>query len=134
MTLELDHVVLEVADPATSANWYQTVLRLKPMRLAEFLAGAAPFPSGRVDGGTILDYFPPRLWANQSRAANPNHLCFNMTAEALNSLEQRLDRLKLPILNRSERNFGARGWGRSFYFADPDGISLEARTYEGVPQ
>ncbi len=132
MTLQLDHVVLEVRDPVASAAFYERVLGLAPVRLAEYQAGAAPFLSGRVDEGTLIDFFPPAMWGNRRRAVNPNHLCFTLSAQNLRALQQRLRRRGLPVLRRSRRNFGARGWGRSFYFADPDGITLEARTYEGV--
>lgn len=52
--ITLDHVVLEVVDPARSVEFYRRILGLRPVRLAEFRRGRAPFPSGRVGPGTVL--------------------------------------------------------------------------------
>ena len=53
--IALDHIVLKCADVDTTLAWYLDVLGLQPVRLAEWRAGDAPFPSVRVDDGTILD-------------------------------------------------------------------------------
>lgn len=126
--LVLDHVVLEVRDPLRSAAFYARTLGLRPVRLREFQAGTAPFVSGRVGAGTLLDFFPRRLWRGQ-RSQNPNHLCFSLSAAGLRALEARLARGGVTVLRRDPRNFGARGYGSSIYFRDPDGITLEARHY-----
>jgi len=124
----LDHVVLEVRDPVLSAAFYREALGLRPVRVSEFRAGRAPFVSVRVSAGTVLDFFPPRMWRGR-RARNPNHICFALARPALRALEGRLRRQRVPITNRDPHNFGARGWGSSPYFRDPDGITLEARFY-----
>jgi glyoxylase I family protein len=124
----LDHVVLEVRDPARSAAFYAEVLGLRPVRLPEFQARKAPFVSARVSAGTVLDFFPPRLWRAR-KAHNPNHVCFTLDRQGLKALESRLSRAGVRIIHRDPRNFGARGWGSSLYFRDPDEIALEARFY-----
>jgi catechol 2,3-dioxygenase-like lactoylglutathione lyase family enzyme len=126
--LSLDHVVLEVMDPARSVDFYRRILGLRPVRLAEFRRGRAPFPSGRVGARTVIDFFGPRMWRRKS-ATNPNHLCFALSQRALAALEGRLARGGLAITHRDAHNFGARGWGSSIYFRDPDGVTLEARFY-----
>lgn len=55
MSLSLDHVVLWVADPLRSLEFFESVVGLAPVRVAEFRAGQAPFPSVRVSDVTILD-------------------------------------------------------------------------------
>lgn len=127
--IELDHVVLEVRDPEASAAFYRDVLGLAPVRLAAYRAGEAPFVSARVGPGTVLDLFPPRLWGDPAAPRNPNHLCFTLDARGLRNLRRRLTRRGIPLLRTARRNFGARGYGRSVYFADPDGVTLEARCY-----
>ena len=124
----LDHVVLEVRDPVRSAAFYGEVLGLRAVRLSQSQAGTAPFASARVSAGTVLDFFPKRLWRART-ARNPNHLCFSLDRAGLRALEGRLRRKAVAITHRDPRNFGARGWGASIYFQDPDGISLEARYY-----
>jgi glyoxylase I family protein len=129
LPITLDHVVLEVPDPERSVAFYQAVLGLEPVRLDEYRAGAAPFPSARVDGGTVLDFFPPRMWRGAA-AANPNHLCFTMKRAAIQALEERLVGSAIAITRRDPHNYGARGFGHALYFDDPDGITLEARFYQ----
>ena len=79
--IELDHVVLEVRDPAASAAFYEGLLGCAPVRLREFEAGEAPFVSARLGPGSVLDFFPPRMWRKR-RPANPNHFCLTLTPQA----------------------------------------------------
>lgn len=125
----LDHVVLEVRDPERALAFYQGVLGLEPVRAEAFRAGRAPFPSVRVNAQTILDLFPPRLWRSGGAPENPNHLCLTMSQAAVAALRRRLARRAIPIVRRRARNFGAQGWGRSIYIADPDGARIEVRYY-----
>ena len=124
----LDHVVLEVKDPVRSAAFYAEVLGFRAVRLREFGAGTAPFVSARVGAGTVLDFFPRRMWRGKT-PQNPNHLCFALDRRGLRTLEGRLRRRGVAVTHRDPRNFGARGWGSSVYFRDRDGITLEARFY-----
>ena len=50
-----DHLVLKCADVETTLAWYVDVLGLQPMRVKEWRNGDVPFPSVRVDAGTIID-------------------------------------------------------------------------------
>lgn len=127
--VQLDHVVLEVADPAASAAFYRDVLKLAPVRLEAYRAGEAPFVSARVTPDTIIDFFPPAMWRDRRRRANPHHLCLTVSRREAAALRRRLSRRGIAVTGRSPRNFGARGWGRSIYFADPDGVSIEVRYY-----
>ncbi len=126
--IELDHVVLEVRDPAASAAFYLDVLGLEPVRLREYEAGQAPFVSARVGPGCVLDFFPPRMWRGR-RPANPNHFCLTLTPAELRAARRRLARRGVALTRVSAHNFGARGHARSIYFDDPDGISVELRCY-----
>jgi len=66
----LDHVVLNVADVERSLAFYCDELGLEPVRVEEWRRGEAPFPSVRVDAGTILD-----LLAAPRTGVNADHLC-----------------------------------------------------------
>jgi hypothetical protein len=48
MQAKLDHVVLWVAEPLRSLEFYERVGGLIPVRADEFREGKAPFPSVRV--------------------------------------------------------------------------------------
>lgn len=126
--IELDHVVLEVRDPVASAAFYEGLLGCAPVRLREFEAGEVPFVSARLGPGSLLDFFPPRMWRKR-RPANPNHFCLTLTPEGFRAARRRLVRRGVAITRTSARNFGARGHARSIYFDDPDGISVELRCY-----
>jgi glyoxylase I family protein len=55
MQAKLDHVVLWVADPNRSLEFYVKVVGLTPVRADEFREGKAPFPSVRVSSDSIID-------------------------------------------------------------------------------
>ncbi len=126
MTIELDHVVLEVEDPAAAARWFEARLGLAPVRLAEFTAGSVPFTSVRVGPGTIIDLFPRRMWRS-AQAHNPNHLCFTVDPPAFEAFRASL--APGEIVRTDDHNFGARGYGSSIYIEGPDGMSIEVRAY-----
>lgn len=128
MAAQLDHLVLEVADVERSLAFYRDVVGLEPVRLEEFRAGRAPFVSLRVSDETLIDLFPKRLWRGR-RPRNPSHFCLALDRRAATALKRRLRRLGVAITRTDARNFGARGFGASLYFDDPDGTSVEVRTY-----
>jgi glyoxylase I family protein len=55
MQAKLDHVVLWVADPLRSLEFYEKVVGLTPVRADEFREGKAPFPSVGVSSDSIID-------------------------------------------------------------------------------
>lgn len=124
----LDHVVLETADPVASVRFYERVLAFSPVRLNEFIAGKVLFPSARVSRSSVIDMFPPKLWAG-AKPRNPNHFCIALDAAGVRAVKRRLARQGIPITREDGHNFGARGFARSIYFNDPDGISVEVRFY-----
>jgi catechol 2,3-dioxygenase-like lactoylglutathione lyase family enzyme len=137
--MHFDHVVLWVEDPLRAAAFYEEVLGFPVVRLEEFRAGAAPFPSVRVSEGTILDlmskFAAPVVDAvsgSPGSAGHPvNHICFSMTASELDALLARLSARGIEPSSMMTQSFGARGLAtRAFYFRDPDGNVLEGRCYE----
>lgn len=124
----LDHVVLETTDPVASVRFYGRVLAFPPVRLEEFVAGKVLFPSVRVNPSTVIDMFPPKMWAGPE-PRNPNHFCIALDAAGVRAVRRRLARQGIPITREDGHNFGARGFARSIYFNDPDGTSVEVRFY-----
>jgi catechol 2,3-dioxygenase-like lactoylglutathione lyase family enzyme len=122
--LGLDHVVLIVRDAEASVAWYRDKLGLEPLRLEEWRQGAVPFPSMRVDEGTILDLLPGR-----PDGRNVDHLCLVVDEDAeLLAATQGLEVIDGPAVR-----WGARGNAVSVYVPDPDGHVVELRRYGGVP-
>ncbi|MBD9733933.1 VOC family protein [Streptomyces sp. H28] len=138
-TARLDHVVLWVRDPVAAADFYAEAVGLEPVRLAEFSAGAAPFPSVRVNDETIIDLMPSEMarrmtmlpGAADSSGHPVNHVCLSLPAGDFDALRSRLEERSVPLTDFSHDSFGARGPARrSFYFRDPDGNVFEARHYD----
>src|SRR3712207_3640183 len=117
-----DHLVLVVADVELSLAWYGRYLGLDPVRVAEWRAGSAPFPSLRVDEATIIDLVAGDPADGRGHL---DHICFVVDPDALDALRTADD---LHIADEGDR-FGARGIGRSIYVRDPDGLLVEIRAY-----
>jgi catechol 2,3-dioxygenase-like lactoylglutathione lyase family enzyme len=138
-TTRLDHVVLWVRDPLASADFYEKTVGMEPVRLTDFAAGSAPFPSVRLNDETILDLMPlstakrmKMLPGAAESAGHPvNHVCLAVPGDDFQALRDRLEEQSVPVSDISYDSFGARGTARrSFYFRDPDGNVFEARHYD----
>ena len=137
--MRLDHVVLHVADPAASAEWFHRVVGLAPVRLEEYRSGKAPFPSVRVSEDAIIDLSPLSAAPDLELATRTpgsvghrvNHVCIALTRAEYDALDQRLRADGRDTSARVRPTYGARGWApENFYFTDLDGNVLEARYYE----
>ncbi|MGW1670843.1 VOC family protein [Streptomyces sp. NPDC002324] len=138
-TTRLDHVVLWVREPIAAAAFYEEAVGLEPVRVTEYAAGRAPFPSVRLNDETLLDLMPLAMaetltmvpGAADSAGHPVNHVCLAMPGDAFDDLRTRLEDRAVPVSDFSYDSFGARGAARrSFYFRDPDGNVLEARHYD----
>ena len=118
---ELDHIVLRCADVERTLAWYTDVLGLTPVRLDEWRRGEAPFPSVRINDGTIID-----LVVGETTDGRLDHFCVvieptDLTAVAASG--------QFEVLDGPDTRYGARGNGTSLYVRDPDGTVVELRHY-----
>ena len=118
-----DHLVLRCADVETTLAWYVDVLGLQSMRVKEWRAREIPFPSLRVDAGTIIDLV--------SRGASPagdavDHFCLVIDEVDLDAVAASG---MFDVVEGPATRYGARGNGRSLYVRDPDGMTVELRHY-----
>jgi catechol 2,3-dioxygenase-like lactoylglutathione lyase family enzyme len=120
----MDHVVLVVADVERSVAWYRDVLGLEALRFDEWKDGAVPFPSMRVNEGTIIDIL--RGDRDPSAPGNVDHLCFAMEPTDLVALR---DSGTFDVVSGPVTRWGARGDATSLYVRDPDGNLVELRHY-----
>ena len=82
-----DHLVLKCADVETTLAWYVDVLGLQPMRVKEWRNGDVPFPSVRVDAGTIIDLIKGTdLIDGDSTDGHLDHFCLVIEAVDLAGL------------------------------------------------
>jgi catechol 2,3-dioxygenase-like lactoylglutathione lyase family enzyme len=119
----LDHVVLNCRDVEASLRWYTEELGLEPVRAAEWRAGDAPFPSVRVDDGTIID-----LLATARTGVNVDHVCLVVEPTDLDAVAAS-GRFTVVGDGPVDGLFGARGLATSLYIRDPDGNTVELRWY-----
>jgi len=140
MNATLDHVVFWSDDPLRAVDFYTRVVGLTPVRVAEFQAGTAPFPSVRISPSAILDLMAriaapmvdAMAGAEASAGHRVNHVCLAMSESDFHALRGRLEVSGVGISNIIEQSFGAQGQApQAFYFRDPDGNVLEARYYHG---
>jgi catechol 2,3-dioxygenase-like lactoylglutathione lyase family enzyme len=116
-----DHVVLNVADTERALAFYLGELGLEPARVDEWRRGEAPFPSARVNEGTVIDFVPaPRT------GENANHVCFVIEPTDLDALKTSG---RFEVVDGPAARWGARGVATSLYVLDPDGNTVELRYY-----
>lgn len=128
----LDHIVLNVADVARSAAWYQKVLGMavtvsdpghgkKPRTSVSF--GAQKINLRPIDADKV-EWFT----ADHERAGSDD-LCF-LTAVSPDEVVAHLAACGVAIEEGPTVKQGARGPIRSVYCRDPDGSLIEISSYE----
>jgi len=120
---DLDHVVLTCADVERALAWYTDALGLEPVRVDLWRAGQAPFPSVRVNKRTIID-----LVAGERTGVNVEHVCLVVDPIDLQAVASS-GRFDIVGDGPVSGLFGARGHATSLYVRDPDGNTIELRTY-----
>lgn len=135
----LDHIVLLSADVEQALAFYTGVLGLDGVRVAEWRRGEVPFPSVRIDGATIIDLFPvggtgaatpaaPAEPGHQPAGRNLDHLCLTVEPVDLHALAA--SGTVTVVRGPTDHLFGAQGYATSLYVADPDGNTVELRSYD----
>ncbi|MEO6123657.1 MAG: VOC family protein [Ilumatobacteraceae bacterium] len=119
---ELDHIVLIVADVERSLDWYLGVVGLEPVRVDLWRERKAPFPSVRVAEGMIID-----LVRGESSGTNMDHLCLVVDRCDVDAI---VADVRFTVIDGPGKRYGARGDGWSVYVNDPDGNTVEFRSYE----
>src|SRR5215471_9482902 len=111
----IDHIVLWVDDPLRSVAFYQDVVGAAAVRVSEYRAGSASFPSVRVSAETIIDLMPranacgvDAMTGTAGSAGHPvNHLCLAMSRADYEELSARLAEREVATAARVKQNFGA---------------------------
>lgn len=120
----LDHVVFSVTDVEASLAWYSGMLGLEGERVEQWRRGEVPFPSVRIDAGTLIDLFGVEGDV-PAGPANVDHIAL--------VIDDDVDALAasgaFTVVRGPLDVFGARGVGRGLYVHDPDGNVVELRSY-----
>ena len=114
-----DHIVLRCADVEASLSFYCDQLGLEPERVEEWRRGEVLFPSVRIDPSTLID-----LFGAERDGRNLDHFCLVIEPTDLDALAARF-----PGAVRADGLFGAQGFASSVYLEDPDGNTIELRSY-----
>lgn len=117
----MDHIVLVCRDVERSLAWYCGELGLKGERVDEWRRGTVPFPSVRVDDGTVID-----LLEGDPGGRNLDHFCLVLQPTDLEALEASG---RFRVVDGPAPRWGARGTGTSVYVLDPDDHVVELRHY-----
>ena len=119
---------LYVDDLARAVGFYRDVLGLRALaegpRLAAMDAGAQTVLLLFLRGATASGADMPAGWIPPHDGAGPIHVAFAISASELSAWEERLTRHGVAIESRIDWEEG----GRSIYFRDPDGHSVELAT------
>jgi catechol 2,3-dioxygenase-like lactoylglutathione lyase family enzyme len=138
MDARLDHIVLWVADPLRSVDFYTRVVGLTAERVEEFRARRAPFPSVRVSPDSLIDLMAREIATvfnampgGEDSAGHPVHyVCIALDRGDYAALRTRLEAHGVATPAVMTHSFGARGLApEAVYFRDPDGNIIEARYY-----
>ena len=114
-----DHLVVRCSDVERSLAFYCESLGLLPERLEEWRRGEVPFPSVRITPTAIVD-----LVAEPPDGTNVDHICLVVDAATVDEVAA-----QFPDGIRRDGLFGAQGYASSVYVSDPDGNTVELRTY-----
>jgi catechol 2,3-dioxygenase-like lactoylglutathione lyase family enzyme len=128
----LDHLVLNVADVARSAAWYQNVLG---MTVNVFDPGHGKTPRTSVSFGAQKINLRPigadkvEWFTADHERAGSDDLCF-LTTSTPDQVVAHLAACEVAIEEGPIAKQGARGTLRSVYCRDPDGSLIEISSYE----
>ena len=119
-----DHVVVRCADIEKSLAFYCGELGLEPDRVDEWRRGEVFFPSARVNATTLIDLFPIGDGPPRALVPNMHHFCLVIQPADLDALAARFAGAR-----RADGLYGAQGFASSVYVQDPDGNTVELRSY-----
>src|SRR3977135_1727308 len=131
-----DHIVINVADVARSAQWYQKILG---MEIRVFDPGPGKTPRTSLICGNQKINVRPRdadkveWFTADHETAGSDDLCF-LTTSTPEQVVAHLNAGGVAIEEGPVEKQGARGPLRSVYCRDPDGSLIEISSYEGEAQ
>jgi catechol 2,3-dioxygenase-like lactoylglutathione lyase family enzyme len=129
----LDHLVINVADVARSAEWYRKILGME-IRVFDPGTGGAPRTSLMFGNQKInvrpRDASKVEWFTADHESAGSDDMCF-LTSSTPDQVVAHLKANGVAIEQGPGPRQGARGTLRSVYCRDPDGSLIEISSYEG---
>lgn len=125
--IEMDHIMLSVADVERSLAFYTGTLGLPGERVEDYRAGKVGFPSVRISDDTLIDIMAKRGEAGPGR--NLDHFCLVLAPVDMQAVTEHLRAQGVTIVTEPASRWGAHGRATSVYILDPDGNEVELRRY-----
>jgi catechol 2,3-dioxygenase-like lactoylglutathione lyase family enzyme len=129
----IDHLVINVADVARTAQWYQNILGME-VRVFDPGHGKTPRTSLLFGNQKInvrpLDADKIEWFTADHETAGSDDLCF-LTSSSPEQVAAHLKAHGVAIEEGPVNKQGARGVLRSVYCRDPDGSLIEISWYQG---
>ena len=128
----LDHLVINVADVAATADWYRRILGME-VKVFDPGGGKAPRTS-LVFGNQKINVRPKNAdkvewFTADHETAGSDDLCF-LTSSTPDQVVAHLNAHGVKIEEGPTKKQGARGTLLSVYCRDPDGSLIEISSYE----
>lgn len=136
MSIQLDHIVLNVGNVDRALQFYLGVLGLTPERVELYRTGEVFFPSVRINEHTLIDLMPPEMrapaTASESAGSCPNldHFCLSLAGDRWRAIVASLAGHGIEVEAGPMSLWGAHGDATAVYIRDPDGTRVELRTYD----
>ena len=128
----IDHIVINVADVARTAEWYRKILGME-IKVFDPGDGKTPRTSLMFGGQKInvrpIDADKIEWFTADHEAAGSDDLCF-LTASTPEQVVEHLEACGVSIEEGPVEKQGAVGMLRSVYCRDPDGSLIEISSYE----
>jgi len=133
MQFAIDHLTLNVESADVCVRFYSDVIGLARENYDEWKDGKAKFPSVRINPYNMIHFFPPDMWEDMGdlicSPGKANHVCLAMEPNEWEPMLKRLEEHNVKI-NGPFTMTGSRGKGTSIYIVDPEGFTIELKTYD----
>ncbi|MEZ6852434.1 VOC family protein [Halodesulfovibrio aestuarii] len=133
MNVEIDHLTLNVESPDACVAFYHEVIGLLPENYDAWKQGKAKFPSVRINTHNMIHFFPPDMWKEMGyllcSPGKGNHVCLAFAEKEWTALLHRLEEREIKMRGPLTLT-GARGTGTSIFINDPEGFTVELKTYD----
>ena len=125
----LDHIGLRVSNVEASLAFYAGILGLETERVDQWRRGEVNFPSVRLDGSTLIDFFAADPGDRVDKERNQDHFCLVIEATDMQALKTHFHSIGVDVHDGPDTRWGAHGNGTSLYIRDPDDNIVELRHY-----
>lgn len=119
---DLDHIAIKVKDLKASAEWYASVLGLKPLQFPEW----GEYPIFMLANTSGVALFPENLSDSELEKAPRNlkidHFAFNVTGDNFEKAKAKFEAIRLDYTIENHHYF------KSLYITDLDGHTVELTT------